>query len=114
MKTLWPPESCVKVLRLRGLSVKNCQVVYYLWVEFRVPKRDGGAPWQARQFPQLEHKQTSARPAWHLWSSTLPLRTRMISRAFLAPSVTLLIMTTKLGATITREQAESGSFTSSL
>src|SRR3954462_4621906 len=108
MKTLWPPESCVKVLRLRGLSVKNCQVVYYLWVEFRVSKRDGGAPWQARQFPQAEHKQTSARSTWQLWSSTLPLRTHMISRAFLAPSATQPTMTTKPGATITKDQAESG------
>jgi hypothetical protein len=34
METLPRAESCVKVLRVRGLTVKNCQVVYYLWVDF--------------------------------------------------------------------------------
>jgi steroid delta-isomerase-like uncharacterized protein len=35
METRLSDESCAKALRHRKLHVKNCQVVYYLWVEFR-------------------------------------------------------------------------------
>src|SRR5437763_3390198 len=113
METRERHESFVKALSTRTLSVKNCQVMYYLWVEFRGSNHHRGASWQARQSPQAEHKQTSDRPAWQLWSSTLGMRMRMILTAFLAPSATPRTMMTKPGVSITKEQAGSASFTSS-
>src|SRR6185312_11199142 len=81
---------------------------------WRFGNQNRGAAWQAHQFPQADHKSTRDRPASQLSSNTFALKTRMASTAYLAPSATLLIMMTKLGASITKDPPESGSFTSSL